>query len=454
MPRPTADQVKALAPDPASLKAGQGLADARHWVSLGSSEAALWGECKGSGQEPYKTRIDLANNGTACTCPSRKFPCKHALGLMLLAASSPAKLTASAPPAWVAEWLEKRTTRSQAAAKKAEPKAEAASRQKDAARRAAKREKLAEAGIEMLETWLQDLAKQGLAFAQSAPASFWDEQSARLVDAQLPGAARLVREMADIPGSRPAWAEILLLRLARLNLLVQAYRQLDSLPEASQADVRALLGWNLNQDELLASAPGLSDDWLVVAQTLDEDEKTGLRTQINWLWGKTSHTSPECSAGKPAQIFNFAFRAEPLEMSLIPGLALRGELVYFPGTFPLRAVFKNRQIVEPAFTPSGYPNFSVFLEAYAAALGLNPWLEVFPVILEKVVAAKRETSGPEMSWFLVDANHAALPLTARFSAPWELFSLSGVHPLTIFGLWDGFSLLPMAAWVNERFVRL
>jgi len=74
--------------------------------------------------------------------------------------------------------------------------------------------------------------------------------------------------------------------------------------------------------------------------------------------------------------------------------------------------------------------------------------------LEKVVAEKQETSERGISWFLVDANHAALSLSARFSSPWELFSLSGGHPLTIFGLWDGFSLLPMAAWQGGRFVRL
>lgn len=446
MPKLNADQVKALAPDPASLKAGQGLADARHWVTLGASEAALWGECKGSGKDPYKTRIDLSNNGSACTCPSRKFPCKHALGLMLLASASPAKLTESTPPAWVAEWLEKRSTRGQAAAKKAEPKADPESRQKDAARRAAKREKLAENGLEMLETWLKDLTRQGLTFAQSAPASFWADQSARLVDAQLPGAARLVREMSELPGSSPRWAEILLLKMARLNLLVQAYRKLDSLPTASQADVRTLLGWSITQDELLASAPAVSDDWLVLAQTLDDDEKTGLRTQVNWLWGKATQ--------KPAQIINFAFKTQALDTSLVPGLTLRGELAYFPGAFPLRAVFKDKQILPASFLPTGFSSFSAFLDAYAAAMGLNPWLEVFPVVLEKVVAEKQETSGAEMSWVVCDQGHVTLPLSTHFTSPWELYSLSGGGPLTVFGLWDGFSLLPMAAWEGGRFVGL
>ena len=444
----SADQVKALAPDSASLKAGQGLADARHWVSLGANDAALWGECKGSGKQPYKTRVDLSDNGTACSCPSRKFPCKHALGLMMLASTSPAKLTESTPPAWVAEWLEKRAARNQAPAKQAEPKSDTDSRQKDAAKRAAKREKLAAIGIESLQTWLKDLTRQGLAFAQSAPASFWAEQSARLVDAQLPGAARLVREMAQIPGPNPRWAEVLLLKMARLQLLIQAYRKLDTLPEASQADVRSLLGWNIKQEELLESNPGLADDWLVLAQTLEEDEN-GLRAQINWLWGKASHTSPERSAGKPAQIIHFAFRNQPMDNSLAPGLALRGELVYFPGAFPLRAVFKTRQILPSPFLPTGFPDFSTFLDGYAAALGLNPWLEVFPVVLEKVAVEKQETG-----WLLYDSNRAVLPLSARFSSAWELFSLSGGHPIAIFGLWDGFSLLPMAAWDEKRYIQL
>lgn len=81
----TTEEAKSLAPDPASLQAAQELADMQRWVSLGASEAALWGECKGSGTEPYQVKVDLTNRGFACTCPSRKLPCKHVPGLMLLA---------------------------------------------------------------------------------------------------------------------------------------------------------------------------------------------------------------------------------------------------------------------------------------------------------------------------------------------------------------------------------
>jgi hypothetical protein len=441
MPRYTIDQVKTLAPDPASFKSGQGLADERHWSNLGGNEAVIWGECKGNGQEPYKVRIDLSNNGSACTCPSRKIPCKHVLGLMLLASSSSYKHSKSAPPAWVAEWLEKRATRKLAAVKREETKADPEARQKEVARRAAKREKLATTGIQALERWLKDFARIGLAAAQSAPQSFWDEQTARMVDCQLPGVARMIRKMSSLPGSRPDWAEVMLVQLGRLYLLAQAYHKLDILPEVSRQDVHTLLGWNVNQEELISKGAGLGDDWLVLASRTEEDEKSGLRTQFNWLWGKTSHSL--------AQILNFAYQAEPLDASLVPGLALCGELVYFPGAYPLRALFKDKHILECSFTPSGFHDLATFLEAYASALGKNPWLEAYPSVLENVRPVPIE-----QNWYLSDSQDQAIPLAAQFIATWELYALSGGHPLNIFGLWDGICLTPMTVWAEGRCVFL
>jgi len=71
----TADQITALAPDAASLKAGRGLATPRKWQDLGADGGALWGLALGSGAEPYQTRLDLTDFASKCSCPSRKFPC-------------------------------------------------------------------------------------------------------------------------------------------------------------------------------------------------------------------------------------------------------------------------------------------------------------------------------------------------------------------------------------------
>ncbi|PWH14625.1 MAG: hypothetical protein DDG60_07685 [Anaerolineae bacterium] len=430
------DQVQALAPDAAAFQAAQRLKAVHHWVHLGRNEAALWGECRGSAAQPYQVKVDVSNLVSACTCPSRKLPCKHALGLMLLAAEAPDQLTDTSPPDWVSDWLAKRTVRP--SAKTETSTTERVSRQKDAERRAARRQALAETGLETLETWLHDLLRHGLAFAQNAPPSFWREQTARLVDAQLPGAARLVRELSELPGRQEDWPERFLLGMARLHLLIRAWRRLETLPPASQADVRALLGWSIRQDELHAGS-GLTDDWLVTAQTLEEDE-TGLRTRTTWLWSRASRQA--------AKLLHFAFKHQPFEPGLLPGSAVRAEAVYYPSAVPVRAILHHPQPVA-AFLPAGWPNTEAMLEACAEALGANPWLEALPVVLEGVIPIRQGEN-----WLVVDADQAILPLSRRFASGWALLALSGGHSLTLFGLWDGASLHPMAAWHEGRYVHL
>src|SRR5688572_875925 len=115
-----ADQVLALAPDAASAAAARKTAARSAWKELGSTERALWGRCQGSAV--YDVRVDLNGLVTKCSCPSRKFPCKHALGLLLLYAREPAALPVGTPPAWAAEWLAGRDARAQAKVEQAASK--------------------------------------------------------------------------------------------------------------------------------------------------------------------------------------------------------------------------------------------------------------------------------------------------------------------------------------------
>ena len=83
----TEEQIAQLAPDAASVKAGKGLASRAKWLLLEYSDRAIWGHCQGSGQTPYQTVVDIKDIAFRCSCPSRKFPCKHALGLLYMYAS-------------------------------------------------------------------------------------------------------------------------------------------------------------------------------------------------------------------------------------------------------------------------------------------------------------------------------------------------------------------------------
>jgi hypothetical protein len=109
----TIEAVLALAPDDASAKAARGLLAPAKWPLLGHNDVAVWGECQGSGAKPYQTQVDLNGPAFRCSCPSRKFPCKHGLALLMMRAQSLASFTTAPSPAWVAEWLTTRGAKAQ-----------------------------------------------------------------------------------------------------------------------------------------------------------------------------------------------------------------------------------------------------------------------------------------------------------------------------------------------------
>src|SRR5207253_2027779 len=179
------DQVLALAPDSSSAAAGKKLANAKHWKSLGQNSEALWGECQGSAL--YQVRIDLSTLTISCSCPSRKLPCKHGLGLLLLTVDAPQAVTKGEPPAWVTNWLTKRAAIGKHKETKETAKDQATPPSAFTLKTAEKRRAQMMKGIELLDLWLNDLIRNGLASAEARPAAFWEEQRAQMVDAQVEG---------------------------------------------------------------------------------------------------------------------------------------------------------------------------------------------------------------------------------------------------------------------------
>lgn len=68
----TSSKVQGLAPDEASLKAAKGLTHPGKWTHTGCTDRAVWGECQGSGDKPYQTRVDLNGPAFKCSCPTAR----------------------------------------------------------------------------------------------------------------------------------------------------------------------------------------------------------------------------------------------------------------------------------------------------------------------------------------------------------------------------------------------
>ncbi|MET7286071.1 SWIM zinc finger family protein [Streptomyces sp. NPDC005573] len=435
--RPSADQVLALAPDAASRKAGSKLGAAGPWSGAGSGEeGAVWGLCKGSGSRPYQTVVDLAD-ATApaykCSCPSRKFPCKHALGLLLLwAAGDDVVPVAADPPDWAGRWLAGR--RGAAAKKAAAAGGSAAPADPEAARRRAERRAgRVTAGATELEQRLSDLLRGGLASAEQTGYALWEETAARMVDAQAPGLAARVREMGAIPASGPGWPARLLEECALLHLLDQGWLHRDRLPGPLAATVRSRLGLPAPAD-----GPPVRDRWLVLAQYDTADPR--LTTRRIWLHGVES--------GHTRLLLSYGAAGRAPDLSLPVGLALDADLTLLPGTAGLRAAL-GEQYAPPAPVQDRPPGLTAVQAAarYGEALREDPWLESVPVTLEAVVPVPGDAPG---SWHLADAAaDSALPLTAAAGARpglWRLVALAGGAPVRVFGECGHRGFTPLTAW--------
>ncbi|MFF8473263.1 SWIM zinc finger family protein [Streptomyces sp. NPDC015414] len=435
----TADQVLALAPDAASRKAGSRLGTAGPWSGAGSGEGTVWGLCKGSGSRPYQTVVDLADAtgpGCKCSCPSRKFPCKHALGLLLLWAEGDGSVPVAAePPDWAGQWLAGRRERAEGRRAGADGGAASGSPDPEAARRRAERRaERVTAGATELEQRLADLLRGGLAAAEQAGYGLWEETAARMVDAQAPGLAARVRELGAVPASGPGWPARLLEESALLHLLVRGWLRRDRLPDALAATVRSRLGLPATPD-----GPPLRDRWLVLAQYDTSDAK--LTTRRIWLHGADS--------GLTRLLLSYGAAGRAPELSLPVGLALDADLSVFPGAGQVRAAL-GEQYVPPAPAALRPPGGTTAEAAarYGEALRGDPWLESVPVTLDRVVPAQDAEAGG--AWQLADAEaDSALPLTESFrSRPglWRLVALSGGAPVRVFGECGHRGFTPLTAW--------
>ncbi len=452
----TVDQILALAPDPNTAKRGQGLATQRKWLSLETDGRAVWGQCKSSGSAHYETAVDLKGPAFRCNCPSRKFPCKHAIGLLLLAyaADTDGFRVAAEMPEAVQTWIEKRDNKSGQPQKERTEEEIKKSEERKAKTFNARMDSMQE-GIKDLENWLQDLIRVGLASVESSASDmmtvrrstkahnsseFWNTIAKRMVDAKLSGLGRRIRELSLIQGATPDWPARILAELSDLYLVVKGFEKLEELPEKLQKEILSLSGINTPKDELL-SQKGIEDEWMVVGQFegMNIDHAAVRRT---WFLGQET--------GKYALVLEYDYRNEGFPFHWPKGRVFKGEMLFYPSIFPMRAIMRNHQITEHAVDGwGGCENMEEFLADYAKTLGQNPWLVDYPIAFTNVY--------PQMNdgvLYLVDENQKGIPLLNVGSSNWKILALSGGNPIEVFGEWTGEVLNPLGIVADYRYVGL
>ncbi|MET0373704.1 MAG: SWIM zinc finger family protein, partial [Rhizorhabdus sp.] len=352
-------RIEGLATDQASLKAAAGLAKPGKWSGVGGSAdgALIWGECAGSGANPYRVMADLRDLGNKCTCPSRKFPCKHVLALLWLKAEAVVAFAPGDIPAWVSDWLGRRRGTSAApvgaaakpasdapkdlrAAQRAEPEAPedpkaAARREASAAKRSEDTERAILDSLDALEQWIGDQLRMGLAAFIDDATARCRRIAARLVDGK---AAALAGRIDELParllgqpaGDRPRAAVV---ELGKLVLLARAFRA-----APRDADIRRAVASSENRETVLASSDTVrvTGVWEVLAEQV-QTRRDGLVSQATWLLNLGSQ------GPRFAMLLDyFPASAGRRTSAFTPGERFSGEVAFFPGRNPLRGLLLQR----------------------------------------------------------------------------------------------------------------
>ncbi|NKJ42453.1 SWIM zinc finger family protein [Novosphingobium sp. SG720] len=441
--------VEQLASDQASLKAAAGLTKPTKWSGLGASHDAtlIWGECAGSGANPYRVMADLRDMGSKCTCPSRKFPCKHALALLWINVEAIAPFPAAETPDWVSDWLGRRRTgaaarpvvkaesgeeKSLAAALSEAP--EPATDEKAAARRAAASAKRAEDteraildALDALEQWIGDQLRLGLGGFVGDVTARCRRIAARLVDGK---AAALAGHIDELPArllEQPAADRIraATVELGRLVLLARAYRADPRAPE-----LRRAVATTENREALLADPRTIrvAGVWEVLGEQV-RTRRDGLVSQTTWLLN-LGPDQPRfamlldffpASAGRRGSVF-------------VPGEQFVGEMAFYPARAPLRAVLLGREAAGEALR--AWPEHDEPLEQALTTPWLDePWAVAWPVLLP---AGRIGFDRSGATWWR--GSHGALPLGGEVTG-----LATGTELTRSVGLWSGNRLDLLAA---------
>ncbi len=471
--RPTPDQVLSLAPDSAAAAAAVPVADPASWSAAGCDDGAVWGQYIATSAEPYGVAVDLSDDvgGPAyrCNCPSRKIPCKHALGLLLLHANG--NVVAARRLPFASEWLQRRAARAGAAA---DDDATAAGdaiathdggEQADAgagqlgggsraphpgfgehdparAKRQLERSERMKAGLRELDRWLADRIRVGLANPEFGDLATWDRLAARLVDAQCGGLANRVRRVATKVGQHPRWHEDVLEEMALLHALAAGAQHTSTLPAELADGVHVATGLTVAKDDVLAGVPSTAR-WVVAGESRTREDR--ITVQRTWL--TTSPSDRDSAPSTWAMLLTFGTFGNEVTTEFQVGSAFDADVHWYPGGIPLRAIVGRLHGERGQGAPAP-TSIAGGLEAVGWAIAREPWLERYPMCVEAV-----PSSAGSGRWLLADAT-GSIPIASSFSRMAELVCVAGGREVVIVGEWSTDGFLPLTLFAEQQAVLL
>lgn len=442
----TTEQVEAIAPDQKSLTAASKLLKMNKWPEIAQSQdGMIWGACQGSGANPYLVVADTQDLWYKCTCPSRKFPCKHALALFWLYAQDASRFADDRElPDWAVQAIGRRRKKGKSETDKersSDPskniaKASTGAQERPKKKKAPSKSKQAatlasamEASQE-LEGWISDQMRSGFSVLLKDPVSHCRRIAARLVDRKASVLAGRVDELPSLLLGLPneQRPDALIAEFSKWVLLCRAFRA-----NPDREDLRREIVRSESRDDLLENpdAPRILSQWEVIGAQ-NKSRRDGLIQQGSWLL----NLDPASKTRVALLLDFFPASSGRRNHAFQDGEQFRAQLCFYPGSLLQRAVIVERQSVQELMP---WPSQDAVdlqdpLHPWSLALMQRPWSEHALVQLQ----AGRVVNQNKRGWWISKDKKTTLPLSECVS-----FNQEAVEYRALWGIWNGFALDPI-----------
>ena len=437
-------KIEQLVDTPSTLRRATMLAKSSNWKDLSTNYQVIWGTCTVFEQQHYKVRVHLISGHYQCNCLSKKL-CKHIIAIVLLHLKSSALFKHQILPDSLHKWkLTPDNTyknNNRAALNQINNHNKI---QQNKLKRWQKRLDLMASGIDTLDIWLSDIVRQGLANVPLEQTSFWDFIASKMMDAKLPAISTYLKETAVLIQHQNDWTELVIKRIGKLYAWISSFNNREKLSVDVQENLYRSLGKIIQKKVVIEQNFVQNDHWLVVGIHQGEtiDKQLFRRT---WLFGMKSL--------KMALIEDYSYYKSPFEFQYSLGSVISSNVYYYDKLPQQRALVEHpKQINASALINwKGYANFDQALEAFHHHIIKNPWVNIFPMILDNIAPFlnnQHEIQGKDSENHLIQLHNLSE------DSKWQLLAISGGGPICLMGEWDGYKFQPLAILQASNFIML
>lgn len=410
-------QLLGLSPDMMTVRGTARMLEPDRWEQLAHSHNVVWGLYKRPKMEPHTIAFKKSDLRATCTCSASKQPCKFVMALYMLFADQPHLFQVLQEPAWIQFQFKQQT----------HPHKQNVTIDQ------------VKLGMAEYGRWLRDQIRFGVSnFADRVPTEL-DAMANLLIDAHLPQMAdelrQLGRMVAPKKGAPPAnWPEILVQKLGRFYMQVQAWENFAQLSYTQQQDL--IHTCVSPQVKYVLADPIYSDayvdaniQWQIVGRYF-------VQVGRNWSRRTWGHNG---GSGRFLLLEDTINGRDHSIPQFVTDSVYTHEQLFVP------PVTHASRLFAPMVPEEIAADFPAIEKKFIQIRVQNPWQTYYPVLLKQVRLQFDENG---RYWLLVDQDGCAIPMTNGGDLGWHLVASSKGGSLDLFAEWTVQGVTLLSVWVN------